>query len=237
MTLWDYLVAAVAFGTSDSMNPYMLSMILCSLVFGAFIGNTQCDIVRTGRWVLGTVFLGTFSLAWARNVLEKVRPEPNIFLGIFSLGVAVLLLTAGYLLFQQWRLGKVRVTAQQWLPAFLRDPLEGGREKTFHITAFSVIIGGVTIVLTSLWPKDPSAQIVYYFLFNSGNVLLATLFFALYSVSFISLLSVAWVAVFFLKGNAKLRGDFLKIISWARIISSAVFIAVGMGLIYLFIAM
>jgi hypothetical protein len=58
----------------------------------------------------------------------------------------------------------------------------------------------------------------------------------LYSLAFTFLSAAVSGMIFYLRHCAKLRNDFLNVISWVRISSSAIFIAVGMGLIYLFIA-
>jgi len=234
MTLWDYMVAAIAFGTNDSFNPYTLSMILCFLTFLALIGDTPRHIALAGKFTAGIVFLLTFFLTWGENALWLEHPAVNRIIHFLSLGVAVFLLTIGYLLFQHWRLDKTQ-SAKQWLPLFLREGRERA-EKKGSIIFFSVILGVATVLIVSLWPRNQNIYIFYYFLSTSGNVLLATLFFVLYSLAFTLLLAAVWGMIFYLRHCAKLRNDFLNVISWVRISSSAIFIAVGMGLIYLFIA-
>lgn len=234
MTFMEYMVSAVTLGIHDSGNPYTLSMVLCFLTFLALIGDTPRHIALAGKFTAGTVFLLTFFLTWGENALWLEHPAVNRITHFLSLGVAVFLLTIGYLLFQHWRLDKTQ-SAKQWLPLFLREGRETA-EKKVGIIFFSVILGVATVLIVSLWPRNQTIYIFYYFLSTSGNVLLATLFFVLYSLAFTLLLAAVWGMIFYLRRCAKLRDDFLNVISWARISSSAIFIAVGMGLIYLFIA-
>ena len=231
MTFMDYIISAISLGIMDSGNPYMLSMILCLLTFLALVGDTPRHIALAGTFTAGTVFLLTFFLMWG---LLLEHPAVNRISHFLSLGVAVFLLTIGYLLFQHWRLDKTQ-SAKQWLPLFLREGRETA-EKKVGIIFFSVILGVATVLIVSLWPRNQNIYIFYYLLSTRGNVLLATLFFVLYSLAFTLLLAAVWGMIFYLRHCAKLRNDFLSVISWVRISSSAIFIAVGMGLIYLFIA-
>ena len=231
MTFMDYITSAISLGIMDSGNPYMLSMILCLLTFLALVGDTPRHIALAGTFTAGTVFLLTFFLMWG---LLLEHPAVNRISHFLSLGVAVFLLTIGYLLFQHWRLDKTQ-SAKQWLPLFLREGRETA-EKKVGIIFFSVILGVATVLIVSLWPRNQNIYIFYYLLSTRVNVLLATLFFVLYSLAFTFLLAAVWGMIFYLRHCAKLRNDFLNVISWVRISSSAIFIAVGMGLIYLFIA-
>ncbi len=233
MTFGDYLVAAIAFGANDSCNPYMLSMVLCSLTFLALTGSAPQHIVRSGRFAIGTVFLLTFGRVWIENTLWLEYPAVNRILYFFSLGVAVFLLVVGFLLFQQWRQGKTSASAQQ-LPRFLLENQEvTGKNVVIFFPA--VILGLATVLLGSLWPKDPNIYAFYYFLFARSNVLLTALFFALYGLAFALPLLTVWGIIFYVKRSAKLRNDLLGAISWLRICFSSLFIAVGLGLVYLFI--
>ena len=239
MTFMDYVVSAVTLGIQDSGNPYTLSMVLCFLTFLALVGDTPRHIALAGKFTAGTVFLLTFFLTWGKTRSGWNIPRSTVS-SIFSLGVAVSLLTIGYLLFQHWRLDKTQ-SAKQWLPLFLREGRPAGslREETAEKKGwhyfFSVILGVATVLIVSVWPRNQNIYIFYYFLSTSGNVLLATLFFVLYSLAFMLLLAAVWGMIFYLRHCAKRRNDFLSVISWARISGSAIFIAVGMGLIYLFI--
>lgn len=234
MTFMDYMVSAITLGIQDSGNPYTLSMILCFLTFLALSGDTPRHIALAGKFTAGTVFLLTFFLTWGENALWLEHPAVNRIVHFLSLGVAAFLLTIGYLLFQHWRLDKTQ-SAKQWLPLFLREGRETA-EKKVGILFFSVILGVATVLIVSLWPRNQNIYLFYYLLSASGNVLLATLFFVLYSLAFTLLLAAAWGMIFYIRRCAKLRNDLLNVISWVRISSSAIFIAVGMGLIYLFIA-
>ena len=232
MTWFDYIGAAIVFGIKDSFNPYALSMVLCSLVFLASTANTTRDIILSGRFVIGTVVVLTFVGAWGGNMFWFERPAVSRASYFLSLGVAVFLLVIGYLLFQQWRQGKMQA-AGQWLPLFLIETAKTVK-KDIDIIFVSIILGLAVVLLGSLWPKDQNIYILYYFLFTSGNVLLATLFFALYGVAYSFPLLVVWGIVFWIKHSGKLRNDFLNAISWLRVCFAAIFIAVGLGIVYLF---
>ena len=233
MTFLDYMVSAIALGINGSFNPYMLSMVLCFLAFLATIGDTPKHISLAGKCTITAVFLLTFFLSWGKNTLWLENQVVTHAISFLSLGVAVSLLVIGYLLFQQWRQGKIDAAAQS-LPLFLVAEINTAK-KSIGIISFSVILGLVTALLSSLWPKDQNFYILYYFLFASGDVLLATLFFALYGLAVTFPLLAVCGIVLFIKRSTKLRNDFCRVISWVQICFSAIFIAVGFGLVYLFI--
>lgn len=235
MTVLDYMVSAMALGLGDSFNPYMLSMVLGFLIFLAFIGNTTKRIVLAGKFVIAAAFGGTFFLSWGTNALWLERPIPNSIIRFLSLGMAVLLLAAGYVLFEQWRRGKANA-ATQWLPLFLTDPAQP-EGKNAGIIFFSVMTGLATILIGSLWPPNQDIYIIHYTLFAGGNALLAALFFVLYSLSFVFFMCLTCWMVVRIKRSAKLRNDLISAISWVRISCSAFFIAAGTGLIFLFITL
>lgn len=233
MTLLDYMVAAIAFGINDSFNPYVLSMALCFLTLLAFRGSTLQHIALTGKCTISTVVLLTFFLSWRGNTPWLEHPVVNRVIYFLSPGAAVVLLVTGYLLLKQWRQGKGHASAQP-LPLFLAEDIKT-TEKNVGIIFFSAILGLAVVLLSSLWPKDQNIYIFYYLLYTSGNVLLATLFFVLYGLAFAFPLLVVWGIIFYIKSSVKVRNDLLRVISWLRICFSAIFIAVGLGLVYLFI--
>ncbi|GEM_PF-3786945 len=233
MTLIDYMVAAIALGIVNSFNPYMLSMILCFVIFVTIFGNTQRQVARIGQFTVGTVFFLTFFLAWRESEFWLERPLIAYGIYFLSLGVAVLLLITGYLLLRQWWQSK-RQHFTPPLPSFLTEGRQTA-EKNVGIAIFSVILGLAVVLVNSLWPKDQANYVLDYFLFASGNVLLATLFFALHALSLAFFLWVVWKMLFHIKRSTKLRADFGAAISWLRICFSAICIAVGFGLIYLFV--
>jgi len=233
MTLLDYMAAAIAFGINDSFNPYVLSMVLCLLIFWARVGTTARRIALTGGFTVGTVVVLTFFLVWSENAFGPGHSAVNRIIYFLSLAVAVILLVAGYLLFRHWRQGKTQASLP-WRPLFLAEDVKAVEENA-GVIFFAVILGLATVAVVSLWPKDQNIYIFYYFLYTSGNVLLATLFFVWYSLAFAFPLLVVWGIIFCIKSSLKARNDFLRVISWARICFSAIFIAVGLGLIYLFI--
>lgn len=233
MTLLDYMAAAIVFGINDSFNPYVLSMVLCLLIFWARVGTTARRIALTGGFTVGTVVLLTFSLVWSENAFGLGHPAVDRIIYFFSLAVAVILLVVGYLLFRHWRQGKTQASVP-WLPLFLAEDVKAA-EKNAGIIFFAVMLGLATVSIVSLWPKDKNIYIFYYFLHTSANVLLAALFFVLYGLAFVFPLLVVWGIIFYVKRSVKVRNDFLNVISWVRICFSAIFIAVGLGLIYLFI--
>ena len=234
MTLFDYISAAIVFGINDSFNPYALSMVLCSLCFLASIGNTTRNIILSGWFVIGTTVVSTFLGAWGENMFWLEHPAVNRAIHFLSLGVAVFLLVVGYLLFQQWWQSKTPDTSQR-LPLFLLAETVKAAKKDIGFIFVSMILGLAAVLLGSLWPKDQNIYILYYFLFTSGNGLLATLFFALYGLAYSFPFLAVWGIVFWIKRSGKLRNDFLNAISWVRVCFAAIFIAVGLGLIYLFV--
>lgn len=232
MTFWDYMVAAFAFGVNGSYNPYALAMVLCFLCLLALVGDAPKKIALAGTFTVSVIFLLTFFCAWGDNALWFEDPTMNRILNFLSLGVAVFLLTTGYVLFRQWRQGKTSAVAQP-LPRFLRGNVPAAT-KSRSIVFLSVIVGSVTVLVSFLWPKDQNLYILYYLLFASGGVFRATLFFALYSLAVTCLFLMVWGIVHYISRCEKLRNDFCAAISWLRICFSAVFIAVGLGLVYLF---
>lgn len=231
MTVLEYILAAISLGIEDSLNPYMLAVILVFVAYLAFIGNTPQRIKLASTYVVTTMLAGIFFLLQGMNSGWADTPLYNSIVRFSSLLVAVFLLAAGYLLFTQWRHSKGY--SPQWQPVFLTEGTEYP-QKNIGIVFFSVIVGLAAVALVSLWPQNQNTYINYYMLFTSGNVLLATLFFVLYSLAFVFFLAVFCIIVFHIKRSEKWRRQLVKAISLVYISSSALFIAAGFGLIYLF---
>ncbi len=232
MTFGSYMIAAITYGVNGSYDPYSLAMVLCFLCFLAAVGDTPRKIAFAGISTVSVISLLTFFCAWGDNALWFEEPAMSQILNFLSLGVAVFLLTVGYALFQQWRQGKTSAVTRQ-VPRFLRGNIPAAT-KNWSIVFLSVILGSVTVLVNFLWPKDQDLYILYYFLLASGDVLLPILFFALYSLAGTFLFLVVWSVVHYISRREKTRNDFYAAISWLRICFSAVFIAVGFGLVYLF---
>ena len=233
MTLLDYVAAAVVLGITDSFNPYVLSMVLCLLIFWARVGTTARRIALTGGFTVGAVVVLTFFLVWSEAAFGLEHPAVDRVSSFLPLAVAVTLLVAGYLLFRHWLQGKTQASSP-WMPQFLAEDVKAVEENA-GIIFCAFILGLAAVTVASLWPKDQNIYIFYYYVYTSANVLLAALFFVLYGLASAFPLLVAWGIIFYIKSSVKARSGFLRVISWARICFSAVFIAVGLGLIYLFI--
>lgn len=231
MTALEYILAAIRLGIEDSLNPYILAGILVFLGLLAFIGNTPEKIKLAAKYVVISVVAGMAFLFSQMNSQWLNAPPHNAVVRFLSLGVSVFLLTGGYLLFKQW--WRCRSASAQWRPAFLAETAQSS-QKNIGIVFFSVIVGLAEVVLVSLWPQIQNSYTIYYMLLTSGNVLLATLFFVLYSLAFVFFLIIICVIIFYIKRSEGLRRRLVNAISLVYISFSALFVAAGFGLIYLF---
>lgn len=241
MTWLDYALSAVTFGIGDSWNPYMLAVVLCFLTFLASVGDTVMKIKLAGRSFIAVMFLGTCALSREMDVWWLNARIIDAISRFSSLGVAAVLLTIGYLLFQHRRQDKKK-TGRRWLPLFLEEDrnieetVAAGkrRQKNVGILFFSVILGLGALALLSLWPQDRNIYPILYTLLFGGNALLAVLFFAMYSLAFVFPLIVVYRIILQVRCSARLRRRLINAISWLDVSFSAFFIAAGLGLIYLF---
>lgn len=239
MTSFDYIALAIGLGMRDSLNPYMLGGILCVLIFWGVIGTTPKAIIRAGRLTVLSLFVTTFFVSGKTDTLWLEPGWMSIFTGACSLAIAVFLLVSGYLIFRQWWQQKRSLGTPPRLAVFFvankeNSPIPAGK-RAWGIAGISIALGLMTALVSALWPKDQNFYIAYYLLVVSNDLLLLSLFFSVYSLAFTLCFILIWWATVCIKRSATLLNDFIKAISWLQISFSAVVIAVGMGLIYIYI--
>jgi hypothetical protein len=245
MDFGSHIVTPVSLGLKDSLNPYAISVGMMFLMLLAGAGLTARRIIRIGiPFILifpAIIFMGMFGgfdiwLEWA---------FVQNFLWFLSLGVAVLFFGVGSRIFRDWwkvAYQSADEKAAVRIPVFLKadcdaadDGLHGqekGQER-IGIIFLSVILGVFGALWNSLWPPEYYVYVMYSSIVSSGIPGLAVLFFALYSLGYISFFVLIWLTVLFTHRSKIVVKFLVDRISIVRAASSAVFISLGFGLVYL----
>lgn len=245
MNFETHIVTPLSLGLKDSLNPYAVSVGIVFLMRLAGAGQTAQRIMRIGisfiLALLATVFIGM--LGFFDLCIERAFVQNSLW--FLSLGVAVLFLWVGFRIFRDW--WKVAYQSADGkavirIPGFLKtdcnatdDGLQGNEkgQKGIGIVFLSVILGVLGAVWISLWPPEYYVYVMHASIVSSGIPGLATLFFALYSLGYISFFVLIWLAVLFIHRSKAAVIFLIDRISIVWAVSSAVFIATGVGLIYL----
>ena len=230
MALPEHIAVAILSGVKDGLNPYMLSGIACCVIFLALVTREKQRLVLAGRCLSAAMFLTTFTLAWDINLLLLVSARLNAIFQLIPLGFAVALILTGYTLLRQWWMSKKGTPGLQF-PGFRR------LDSTFSLICFSVILGVLIATINMLWPKDPNFYLGYYTLLSSGDLLWIAFFLVIYSAVFTCYLALGcWLYVVAVN-SAKFQRMLADSLSMVRITCSAVCLALGMGLVFLYIAL
>jgi hypothetical protein len=229
MTPLESITVAIFSGLKDGWNPYMFSGVACCIIFLTLIAENKRRVVLAGRSISASMFLITFALAWGMNLLMLDSPQINIIFRLTSLGFAVALIVTGYTLLRQWWMTKKGAQGPQ-IPESRR------LGSTFGMICFSIILGALISIINMLWLKNPDLYVTYYILMTSGDPLQTALFLVLYSGAFTGYLTLGcWLTAITIN-SVKFQKILVNSLSMARITCSAVCLALGIGLIYMYIA-
>ncbi|MBI5149286.1 MAG: hypothetical protein HZA28_00745 [Candidatus Omnitrophica bacterium] len=227
MTPPEYIAAAILSGFKDSLNPYMFSGIMCCMLFLVSIPGGKRQLILAGRCVSAAVFLTTFMLAQGTNLLLLVPPVVVAVIRLISLAFAVVLIVTGYIFLRQWWVAK-KGRQEQGVLKFHQ------LNSSFKIICSSAILGVLVAVINMLWPKNTDFYLAYFILLTSGDFFRIALYLFSYSAAFIGYLALGcWLTVTAVN-STKFQKILANALSMARITCSAVCMALGMGLIFLY---
>lgn len=242
-----YVLSAIALGINDSLNPYGFSIVLIFLIFLSFYGCTPGQVTVSGLSLTLSLSLATFLSIVRGYDIWLESAVVNTAVRLLSLGVAAVLGGFGLMSFSEWWRGKKDSRASSAgvnrLPVFLGAypahnavpcSKRGVLKESVSLIIISVLLGTLGTILGSLWPKSQDFYLSYYFLMTAGRLQATILFLGFYSLASAFCVVVVWLVVLSISYSEKMKGIFIKAVSFVRMASSAVLLSMGLGLLYLF---
>ncbi|HOW34917.1 MAG TPA: hypothetical protein PL155_00675 [Candidatus Omnitrophota bacterium] len=229
----DFITIFLA-GLIDSVNPCALAVWAYLIAYIFFVNYSRRQILLFGNFFILGIFLSTLLIEWGafgvfRNleVFSVITNTAHAFLGV----LAVVL---GILNFYDWII--CRKTGDCERSIFLK--IGAGRSGGIHgpgKVLFIAILGGFVFgILSSAGRGYPYFPVAVGMLVEQGRIFKAVVGVALYSLALIIPLPV--ILILLLKGlKGRNPADFVKIyFSKVKIISAAVFLGLGLGLLFMF---
>ncbi len=233
------LLPAFTVGMYDGVNPCNFASALVFLIYLSIIGKTQRRIFWLGSLFLMIIVATNVALAFGVFDSLMVMPFADKVVTIGYWAFTAAFFSFGFFDILDWgRYKKSSDTAlfRRKLPAFLDElyPIESiSVKKRILFGAIGVLVTiliafGVTLA-ASIFPQREYVFIVHSFYIAGGDVLFAFWSFFQYSVALTLPLIAIWVIVLFLGRVGRTNA---KVISYYKGISSALYLAVGVGLGY-----
>lgn len=232
-------------GLKDGLNPCALATLLVFQLFIRFFARDRKTIFRIGLSFIVSAFviyiflvLGAFDRFLSRGIVHN-----SIFVSYLIL--AVIFVAIGVIHFVDW----VRFLKKKdvnyfliQLPSFLtRGDLDQQTNAKNEATGmliiyFAFVLGSGLVLLASIWPPSANVFLNYYLLTISGKSWMAFLPYFFYSLGYVFWLLIIWLIVLRVSTLYKLAERILASISLVKIIFSSIFLSVGIGLLYFFLA-
>ncbi len=223
---------AFSVGIKDGFNPCSLVSILLFYMLLSRVGHTRKHI-----WVAGSFFILASLIVTFLSVLGGYDEALN-FPGV-SKGIRIIYVVLGGILsvkgiehFLDWMRFKQGKDTQRFilkLPVFARQ-LEGVKKPNIFFLIFSsAFYGWFATLLGLIYPKNEYVFILFSHMMAGENKRFALASLGFYSLFFILPLVGVWWMVMRMKGNEK--SD--NFVSKLKIVSSAIFLSVGLGILYL----
>ena len=245
--MFNYLAKAYIYGLMEGFNPYGLVLGLYFVIYLAFVGRTFFNVIMNGFIFLVSIaiFYG-FMAAGIFDLLILRQEIINIFQYV-CLCVGCLYLIFGLLNLYDWsRLRKMSDTSRLLVgvPSFLRVggvSRDRAPEVLKHFQQAVIIfvghlLGWLLVLSQTIWPVDTYIYRLFFIFLSEGLHRFSTLFFGFYGLGYVFFLTLIWLGVCWVSQNK--RGQLTRdnrFLSFFKIITSALFISVGIGVIYIFI--
>ncbi|VAX35428.1 hypothetical protein MNBD_UNCLBAC01-627 [hydrothermal vent metagenome] len=234
------LFSVFVLGLEAAINPLALTTFLLFYRYLADVGKTKKLIIFAGLFFILAVFLVCFlsTIGFGDYIFRQSIILMTVR-GIY-LSIASVLITFGFLNFIDWRL---YWQSQDIKSCRLKAPVFWGEEqksvksaKAFFNILYrifiSFIVGAVLMLLVLVWPQDEQIFVIFSSVVAKTESKFAILLLVVYSVAFVLPLVCVWVMVLWVAFNQKAQTLLEKFVSQRKIIFSAIFFSVGLGLMY-----
>lgn len=231
------LLSAFFLGLKESLNPYALVTILIFCLFLSFVGMGRRQMAVSGISFVLSVLVTTFLLLL--GVLDRWIYQPMVVRTIrqIYLAIGVLWIGLGSVIFLSWWRYKKDNDLNRFLRSFPRFLSETGHHRLIPETGrifFSIVLGGMFALLSSIWPQDRDLYLVSYAFMTAGHPGLALAAFFVYSLAFVIPLLIIW-RLWMRMESSQGYPWFVQSAGYIKLVFSAVFIAVGIAEVYLFL--
>ena len=232
----DTLFQAFGIGLEEALNPYALTNLL---LFMSLVGKYGRDVKRV--FVFGFVFVvcsistKSFISAGDWDVLLGI-PITDYFLKHVYLFLGLYLIFVSVLYFRGWQNKKLQnqTFLKQW-PVF-DGSQEVKRKAMFRIAIAAIFWSSIVTLLGSIWPQTYYLFNLFYQFFEQHHFLLAYVPFIVYSIAFFVPMIVVWLLILWMVKKFQKTFFTERSFSMLMIVLSALYLAVGLGGVYLYFA-
>lgn len=231
-------------GFTDSINPCALTTIVFFVIFLSFFANHRKGMVVFGGCfilgVLGTIFLLTMGIA------DPIRSSPVFFLAcrIIYIVIALIALGLGIVNLRDWWIlkkrkstgpsgGKFSAIFQRFNQALLKILADWKNALWFSLVC--VLAGILSAFVMSICPEQTYISMTVYTLNVQQQSMKAVMSLFLYSLCFIFPLLFLLMFVYLSSQSKSFLAIAARYGATIKIICSAIFFAIGLGLIYIFL--
>ena len=239
-------------GLTDSLNPCAMTAIALFLVFLAVVGKTPQRILVLGTYfilgysvtILG-VIMGFLDLVIGALTIQLILRYLFLLLAFMAIGLGTVSMV------DWWRYKKFQDTnrfiikypsilfssEQEKADSRMGDKILFSSYKNIweHPVFWAWVAGISTALLGSLWPPSYLLVNQYLGLFTPGEQLTSFLTFFVYTILMVLPMIGVFAGILYLIYNEKNLVKIKRAAAIVKIISGALFLGLGVGLIYFFI--
>lgn len=237
-------------GLQDSTNPCALTTLVIFAIFIFYFGDTRRKIFWLGLGFILATFNTWLAIIMGRFDQILVLPAVSQILKVIYLTIAMVFIALAYLNLKDWwsflktkdihsMKIKLPLTVERlynYSKTKIVNPLPSAKKTSKMKMFFSAYIAGFLLTfLGSMWPPHQNVLLILYSFGLQGNLSEALFITALYGLAFVLPLIIAFILLWRFGGVPGIVSNGDRLISRIKIISSAVLLSMGLGIIYIFV--
>ena len=233
-------------GLEDSFQPIPLTTLLLFFIFLSSTGCSRLRVFFAGVCFILTILCGNLLLILGGFDLFLNDPVLMQAIRIAYLILALTFIILGVLYFWDWIQYKRRQGAYSGIiqrAVFLKEWNRTRKGKLnllmdiLWATIGAIALGFLVTILSSASPQDYGTFINFLEVLSTQGKKTAFLSLGMYSFAFIAPILFVWVSILGVMSSSKINAilNTTVAMSFTRIVSSAIFLSMGMGLGYMFL--
>ena len=229
------IIPAITAGIKDSTNPVAIIGLLFLIMFVVHLSHQKNYVFLAANVFIATLGLMTllFTIGVFDSFLSSVFTQAALQSIFFILGSLYIIL--GLVSLYDWWLvtkyGAANKVLIRWPKISLNVSSEGYKGR---VILSAVLCGIIVSVLETIWPPNFSLGVMYAGLVMPGQRLLTLIAFCFYSIAFVFPLILAVIILSYLFKAQNFKGWMKNSLSKVKIISAAIFLSIGLSILYIF---
>ena len=234
---------AIPAGLSDSVNPTAITTLVIFIALLLNLATSHKSVLIVGSAFIFAVFQFTLLSLLGQFDQSFLSIEVQFLLKKIYLGLAGVFLLLGVIHLYEWyllrRSNSFNCLIIRW-PKFFFSEEQGAddlniRGKSFFRKLVLIGLGAgiLCAILETVWPPHFFINALYYDFAFAGKGFSVFMAWCMYSLIFVLPLVLALALVYFASKSGKIQTGQAGVVRF-KIISAAVFISLGIGLIYVF---